>query len=589
MSRGLPSFSFEHAADAGSNRTATSSASIDRSLDLFSLSFFSLAFSMSSFLHRTCLPFFLFGLTAALLAHDDPTDHDHPALYPEKEIHRASPMPDRVVLTWTGDPSTSQAVTWRTDVTVKRARAQLALATDRPQASTAEFVATTHLLETDLGRAHYHTIEFRDLTPDNLYAYRVGDGANWSEWFHFRTAKREAAPFSFVYFGDAQNDLHTHWSRVFREAFRSAPRAAFTLHAGDLINRAQRDAEWGEWFNAPAWVNGTVPVIATPGNHEYFNEGAGSEQNRRWNVASGGDVEVAIDRQSIKDSAGQTVGYRVVARTRDGRTGSVQLDAKGKFQSVDEDFTAITGFGMKELENREPDNPPLRDRLADPGVRTLSRHWRPQFAFPAHGPAGLEESVYFLDYQGARIISLNSNERQEPQVEWLRNTLRNNPQRWTIVTFHHPIFSPARNRDNAELRRLWKPVFDEFKVDLVLTGHDHTYARSGDTRGTVRVGTKNTPQGYNQVYDPNIGTIYVVSVSGPKMYDITSDAWAVRTAEDTQLYQIITVEGDELRFEAWTATNRLYDAFTLKKRVGQPNQLIETFPTENRRSATKAE
>lgn len=34
-------------------------------------------------------------------------------------------------------------------------------------------------------------------------------------------------------FGDAQNEIRTHRSRVFREAFRHAPRAAFTL--------AQRD------------------------------------------------------------------------------------------------------------------------------------------------------------------------------------------------------------------------------------------------------------------------------------------------------------------------------------------------------------
>ena len=27
--------------------------------------------------------------------------------------------------------------------------------------------------------------------------------------------------------------------------------------------------QWGEWHQGPDWVNGTIPVIATPGNHEY--------------------------------------------------------------------------------------------------------------------------------------------------------------------------------------------------------------------------------------------------------------------------------------------------------------------------------
>ena len=29
------------------------------------------------------------------------------------------------------------------------------------------------------------------------------------------------------------------------------------------------------------------------------------------------------------------------------------------------------------------------------------------------------------------------------------------------------------------MRQLWKPILDQFKVDLVLSGHDHTYSRTG--------------------------------------------------------------------------------------------------------------
>ena len=52
----------------------------------------------------------------------------------------------------------------------------------------------------------------------------------------------------------------------------------------------------------------------------------------------------------------------------------------------------------------------------------------------------------------------------------------------------------------------------------------------------------------------------------------------LRVAEDTQLYQIVHVDGDQLRYEAHTATGRLYDAFTLDKKPGQPNQLTEQVP-----------
>jgi 3',5'-cyclic AMP phosphodiesterase CpdA len=435
---------------------------------------------------------------ALSLSAQDATPYQ-PVAYPNKDAYAPRPLPDRVVLTWRGDPATTQAVTWRTDTSVRRSVAEFAIANESGRDLKPQSVpAKTELFKSSLGEVNYHHVEFTGLVPETLYAYRVGDGVNWSEWFHFQTASREARKFSFIYFGDAQNDIRTHWSRVFREAFRQVPRAAFTLHAGDLVSEGHEDHEWGEWFGAPAWVNATIPVVATPGNHEY-----------------------------------------------------------------------------RPLDPKDPKAP-----------KVISRNWRPQFTLPENGPANLPElaeTTYFFDYQGTRFISLDSNTKQAEQKSWLREVLAKNAQRWTVLTFHHPVFSPARDRDNATLRDAWKPLLDEFKVDLVLTGHDHTYARSGDVGSRVNVGTANVKKGYNQVYDPAIGTVYVVSVSGPKMYNVTGGEWAVRIAEDTQLYQVITIDGNELRYEARTATNRLYDAFTLKKRPGLANELIEAMPPERRR------
>ena len=87
---------------------------------------------------------------------------------------------------------------------------------------------------------------------------------------------------------------------------------------------------------------------------------------------------------------------------------------------------------------------------------------------------------------------------------------------------------------------------------------------------------ENIPTGYQQAYDPEIGTVHVVSVSGPKMYEITKGSYAKKLGENTQLYQIIDINKDNLRFRAYTATGKLYDEFLLKKRKDQPNLLIET-------------
>lgn len=418
----------------------------------------------------------------------------------EAKTYAPSLVPDRIILTWTDDPSTTQAVTWRTSVEATKGVAEIAVAGSGPDfvKESKSFKANSQALLSDISTAHFHTVQFKDLTPKTKYAYRVGDGVNWSEWFHFTTASDKPDPFSFIYFGDAQNDVRSMWSRVIREAYGDAPDASFFIHAGDLINSAEADAEWGQWFAAGKWLNGMIPSVAVPGNHEQGKD----------------------------------------------------ADGKGR----------------------------------------LTHHWRPTFAFPTNGPVGLEESCYTFVYQGVRFIALDTNRQKNEQAEWLDKILSKNKCRWTICTFHHPIFSTKKDRDNKALRGSWKPIFDKHKVDLVLQGHDHTYGRTGletplvDKKGNLieqksaeNPTDKNVPSGLNK-RDEQTGTVYVVSVSGTKMYSMKKQTFMKRHAENTQLYQIIHIDGDQLRFEARTAIGELYDGFTLNKRKGQLNELIEQVP-----------
>ena len=201
---------------------------------------------------------------------------------------------------------------------------------------------------------HYHSVEFTGLKPDTLYAYRVGSENRKSEWIQFRTAKAEPEPFSFLYFGDAQNSVLSFWSRIIRAAYKKAPHAAFSIHAGDLVDSAHKDREWAEWFKAGGWIHSSVPSIPVSGNHEYSG---------------------------------------------------LKIDGKDKGNQ-------------------------------------LSIQWRSQFALPAADvPESLAETVYTLDYQGVRIIALNSNREIEAQAKWLETVLAKNPCKWTIVTMHHPMFS----------------------------------------------------------------------------------------------------------------------------------------------------
>ena len=55
-------------------------------------------------------------------------------------------------------------------------------------------------------------------------------------------------------FGDAQNDILDHWSRVIRWHIKQLPNASFAIHAGDLVNNAHRDHEWAQWFKAGGFI-----------------------------------------------------------------------------------------------------------------------------------------------------------------------------------------------------------------------------------------------------------------------------------------------------------------------------------------------
>ena len=132
-------------------------------------------------------------------------------------------------------------------------------------------------------------------------------------------------------------------------------------------------------------------------------------------------------------------------------------------------------------------------------VLSVSPMWRHHFGLPLNGPKGLDElkeQSYYIDYQGVRFISLDVNVYANEafavsararvgnmQLAWLEELLETNPNRWTIVVQHQPIHPIAKGRDYVKMREALMPLYDKYHVDLVLQGHDHTYARTHKLAG----------------------------------------------------------------------------------------------------------
>ena len=386
---------------------------------------------------------------------------------------------DRIMLTWSDDPATSQSVTWRTDKPCEQSQAQFAVSTGDPKfGDTAITTAASNQTVTrqDDVVVYYHRVDMKDLKPATVYAYRVGDGKNWSEWNQFQTADTEAKPFKFLYMGDAQNDIKSLCSRVFRAALLKACDARFILHAGDMVTTADNDDQWSELFETAGWAFRTIPSVPVIGNHE------------------------------------------------------------------------------------QPDLQPKE-------LKGLSVYWRPQFAMPENGPEGLKGLTYFIRYQGALIVVLNGTRNLPEQAQWLDKVLSDNHgQAWTIVAIHQPFFSTGKQRTGEQYQQAFLSIVDKHKVDLVLQGHDHTYARSHKLQG-------------GQVVDAKAdGTVYCISVVGTKQYAVNpiNVPLMSHTGSQTQLFQVISVDGGRLDYQSWTASGELFDSFSLVKDASGASELIES-------------
>lgn len=203
----------------------------------------------------------------------------------------ASLWPDRIIVTPTETPYNSFSVTWRTNNTITAPQAQIVknTADARFDVNAKSFSASTekaplsHITDqktatqfiypanAKLPTVNYHSITFEGLEADTEYNYRVsGKSGHWSPWQKMKTAgKKTEKDLEFLYFGDAQNGIYSHWPLVLKRAWQQSPKAEFAIYAGDLVNEGANDYQWSNWFNAGQFIHSTLPAIVVPGNHEY--------------------------------------------------------------------------------------------------------------------------------------------------------------------------------------------------------------------------------------------------------------------------------------------------------------------------------
>ncbi|MET0355494.1 MAG: SdrD B-like domain-containing protein [Cellvibrio sp.] len=210
----------------------------------------------------------------------------------------------------------------------------------------------------------------------------------------------------------------------------------------------------------------------------------------------------------------------------------------------------------------------------------------------AGGVASGTEAYYSFDYGNVHFVVLDSFDTNRainaPMYRWLQADLQAAKNAdWIVAMWHHPPYSKGAHNSDSEtqlidMRQNYVPLLESYGVDLVLTGHSHSYERTGLINGhyglstTFNAATHLKQKGNGQVDKDgaykkpitnlaNSGTVYVVagasgelkagSLDHPAMFDSIYELGSL----------ILDVNGLSLTLKFINDSGVVGDYFTLTK------------------------
>ncbi|WP_143461311.1 phosphodiester glycosidase family protein [Levilactobacillus enshiensis] len=102
---------------------------------------------------------------------------------------------------------------------------------------------------------------------------------------------------------------------------------------------------------------------------------------------------------------------------------------------------------------------------------------------PAHNGAAVNrKGTFSVDYGNMHIASLgwtDDAEEMKQELDWLRKDMKDSKKTWKVVATHQPPYNknPADSRSTM-FNKMLPPVCDELGIDVVFSGHDHSYGRT---------------------------------------------------------------------------------------------------------------
>lgn len=165
-------------------------------------------------------------------------------------------------------------------------------------------------------------------------------------------------------------------------------------------------------------------------------------------------------------------------------------------------------------------------------------------------------SDYYYSYGSTLFITLNTADAYKngatnvaEHETLIQEAIANTPNaKWRVVSFHQDVYGsgePHSNSDGADLRNEITPMLDKYDIDVVLTGHDHSYTRSYQMDGGQPLKEQQEDK-EGRVINPT-GTVYMTanSASGSKFYDVVPEQQyyvAARNQENVTNFSVLNID-----------------------------------------------
>jgi predicted phosphodiesterase len=304
---------------------------------------------------------------------------------------------------------------------------------------------------------------------------------------------------------------------------------------------------------------------------------------------------------------------------------SFMLSAGDQIQSSDKKNASQT-YDKNEIEYSGYLSPNALKSL--PVATTIGNHDAPSgnYSFHFNNPnasnLGFTEAGgdYYYTYGDALFIMLNTNNYNIAEHQQLieKAISENKDAKWRVLTMHQDIYGSGEHSnepDVVNLRYNLIPIFEKNNIDVVLTGHDHTYSRSFILKGGAKDGSKSiTKDEFNNYIDGKTpidskyntylssiedskavqdvtlesgkavnpkGILYMTanSASGSKYYDLVQHQQAYiasRWQEDVPTYSVIDISGDNFTINTYRTDNgsKIDNTFSIVKTLDKSNSNI---------------